>query len=293
MIAFDYRLPSPSLREFVKQFQIVGFEFGYQDSVPWKPYWPRPENCLMFYPRQSEIVARDDGHLIEISGRSVVRGQPYILTNRQPGKNFVLFQVVFQPGALFRLSGVPAHYLTHQFVDAEVIFSSELSRVNDRLSSTNDPEEMVQIVEQYLGYLIRRCRHEQKPIDRVALYVLQQQGKVSMDWLARESCLSRRQFYRYFIERMGISPKLFARITRFDQAIKFKNAHPHLDWLSIALQLGYYDYQHLARDFKEFTQHTPASFYLLDSHAPETHFGHREVLILRPCKYYSLLSITV
>ena len=78
------------------------------------------------------------------------------------------------------------------------------------------------------------------------------------------------------MEREGVSPKMYARIARFENAMKLKNARPSLDWLSVALELGYYDYQHLVRDFKEFTQRTPNGFLLADGHSPERTFGVRE-----------------
>ena len=75
------------------------------------------------------------------------------------------------------------------------------------------------------------------------------------------------------MEREGVGPKLFTRIARFEQPMKLKNTRPSLDWLSVALELGYYDYQHLGRDFKEFTQLTPNEFLLAGGHSPERVFG--------------------
>lgn len=75
---------------------------------------------------------------------------------------------------------------------------------------------------------------------------------------------------------MGVSPKTFSRIVSFDHAVKLKNAYHTKDWLSIAIELDYYDYQHLVKDFKDFTHMTPNEFYLRDIHAPERVFGHKE-----------------
>ncbi|WP_247237429.1 helix-turn-helix domain-containing protein [Telluribacter sp. SYSU D00476] len=277
MIVFDYRLPSPGLREYVRLFQIVGFEFAASETAPWKPYWPRPENCLSFYPRKTEIIEFADGHQEERRHRASVMGQPCVITNRQPSNNFMMFQIVFQPGALFRLTGVPANLLTNQFFDAEAIFSSEINLVNERLSSTGNYLEMVEIVEQFLWYLIRKEKYDVRPVDKVGMYLISSPKPVSMDWLARQACLSRKQFYRKFVERMGVSPKFYSRIVQFDNAVKMKNAHPEKDWLSIALDLGYYDYQHLVRDFREFTHLTPSAFYQQDSKAPERKYGFKEV----------------
>jgi AraC-like DNA-binding protein len=272
MIVFDYRPPSPDLREYVRQFQIVGFEFKSSEVIPWKAYWPRPENCLTFYPRDIEINVDTQQRKF----RSTLIGQPSFTTKRQVGRDFLLFQTVLQPGALFRLTGMPAHELTNHYIDAETVFSNEIRLVNERLSSTDCHLEMIGIVENFLRYLVKKSRYEIRPVDKAGFYLLEHCGRVSFDWLASESCLSRKQFYRKFVERMGVSPKYYSRIIKFDYAVKLKNVHPEKDWLSIALELDYYDYQHLTKDFLEFTGLTPNAFHQMESRAPERAFGHKE-----------------
>ncbi len=281
MNVFDYRLPSPALREYVRLYQIIGFSFGPEVVIPVKPYWPRPENCLTFYPRGGDTVQGLTGAGAKIINRSVIVGQHSYLLNRQVGTDFILFQVVLQPGALFRLTGIPVHELTNKFVDAEAIFSTALCHVNERLSGTDNHLEMIGIVEEFLSYQLQRRRMIQSrfcslPIDKVSHYLLQNPTRFSLDWLADQACLSTKQFYNLFVQRMGISPKLYARIARFDQTVKLKNAQPQKDWLSIALEYGYHDYQHLVRDYKEFTRLTPTEFAQRESHAPERAFGNAE-----------------
>ncbi|MBD2705347.1 AraC family transcriptional regulator [Spirosoma sp. BT702] len=280
---FDYRLPSPALRDYVRTLQIVGCSFPASMAVlPVKSYWPRAENSLAFYPKDPEKLAYGfDGTLLS-KPCSTLNGQYSIVTNRHVGRDFMVFQVQFQPGALFRLTGIPASELTNTFVDAESIFSTEISRVNERLSYTNLYTEMIPIVEDFLLYLINRAkRRETRPIDKISQYILKQPTGVSfdgrkLDWLADQACLSQRQFYRQFVEREGVSPKLYSRIARFENAMKLKNTHPSLDWLRVAVELGYYDYQHLVRDFKEFTQLTPNAFLEADTKSPERTFGVTE-----------------
>ena len=278
---YEYRLPAPSLREYVRLLQLIHLDFSGAAVVPFKPYWPRPDNCLAFYPRDLETVEYiNNGHR-QAKPRSALIGQPTIVTNRFVGRDFFVFQVVFQPGALYWLTGLPSSELTNTFVDAEAVFSAEIRQVNERLSSTGDYEEMVRIVENFLHFLIRRSRRDSLPIDKVSRLMLnnhstQSPSMRSMEWLAGEACLSTRQFYRKSVERLGISPKLFDRIVRFDQAIKLRNAYPGKDWLSIALEANYYDQKHLIRDFREFTALTPTQFAQQESQAPERSFGIAE-----------------
>lgn len=272
---YDYRLPSPALRDYVRQLQIVGCSFPQSMAVlPVKPYWPRAENSLAFYPKDPEKIEYGfDGTCLN-KPCSTLNGQYSMVTNRHVGRDFMVFQVKFQPGALYRLTGIPSHELTNTFVDAESIFSAEIRRVNERLSYTRHYTEMIPIVENFLVYLVNSAkRKDQRPIDKVSQFMLQQPSRVSLDWLADQACLSTKQFYRQFMEREGVSPKLYARIARFDQSVKLKNGSPQKDWLSIALELGFYDYQHLVRDYKEFTSLTPNAFLLQEELGPERVFG--------------------
>jgi AraC-like DNA-binding protein len=278
MIAvFDYRLPSPALREYVRLLQVIGCEFpSSMTELPIKAYWPRAENCLTFVPKDPEKVEYGfDGKLVE-STRSRLYGQHSIATSRHVGRDFMAFQVQFQPGALFRLTGIPSNELTNTFVDAEAVFYKEIRLVNERLSYANNHTEMIEIVETFLLYLIRKSKKDERPIDKVSRFLLQNPTNTSLDWLASQACLCQRQFYRQFVEREGISPKLYARIARFENAMKLKNAHPNKDWFTIAIELGYYDYQHLVRDFKEFTNLTPNGFLVADGKSPERVFGVAE-----------------
>lgn len=286
-MVMKYFLPSPVLREFVRLLQIMHLTFDQNVIVPPKAYWPRPEQCLAFNPRQPEIETKMANGKYFAKSPVMLIGQPSMLTTRVVPHDFLLFQVVFQPGALFRLLGIPSQELTDVHVNAESVFPKEIGLVNERLRNTTDYGEMTKIVENFIHYLIKRrkcslSKSNLLPIDKVAYQMINAnparypQQNISLDKMASDACLSQKQFYRNFIERMGISPKTYTRIVRFDNAMKLQNAQPHKDWLSIALHSGYYDYQHLVKDFKDFTKTTPADFVTKDNNAPERVLGAKE-----------------
>lgn len=277
MPIYDYRPPSPALREYVKRYQILGCEFPVSIvELPVKAYWPRAENCLTFLPRDPEKIENSfDGKLIE-STRSRVQGQYSISRNIHVGRDFMVFNVVFQPGGLFRLTGIPLHELTNSFADAEAIFSTEIKLVNERLSYTKYYTEMIDIIENFLLSMVSKSKKQALPIDKISRFLQANPNSASMDWLANQACLSQRQFYRQFIEREGISPKLYARIARFENVMKVKNLNPSKGWPNIAYDFGYYDYQHMVKDFIEFTSITPTAFYNASAKGPEVAFGMRE-----------------
>jgi AraC-like DNA-binding protein len=276
MVLLEFR-PSPFMSEFIRTYRIVHFVFDSAVVVPFKPYPPRPEHCLSFFPKDTETFEYATNKKQINNLNTVLCGQQNELTNRYPSNDFLNFQIVFQPGALYRLTGIPSHELTNTYIDAETIFPKSIKEVNDKLNDAKNYNQMVEIVEAFLLQQINRFSKELHRIDVVSGLILNTTESYNIDWLAKESCLSTRQYERKFIERMGISPKYFSNIAKFEKAYRMKNKFPHLDWLTIAIHCGYYDYQHLSKAYQKFTQKSPTEFHLLDLEAPERKFGESDI----------------
>ncbi|MBL7747027.1 MAG: AraC family transcriptional regulator [Chitinophagaceae bacterium] len=269
-------IPAPSVREYIRLYRIVHFVFDKNEALPFKAYPPRPEHCLAFFPFDTEQLEITDRNKKIENIPVLLYGQPLAVTNRYVGREFLVFQIIFQPGALYRLTGMPACELTDQYIDAEIIFSSQLRQVNEQLFHAKSYEAMLEIGHRFAEQLIRRVKKDHHQVDEIGKLLLQQSGNLSIDWLAGQSYLSTRQFERKFKERTGINPKLFSRVIRFDNAFLLKNRSPQMDWLRIAIECGYHDYQHLVRSYKEFTGLSPAAFHELENRSPERKFGLSE-----------------
>jgi AraC-like DNA-binding protein len=268
-------LPAPDLRDIVRLYRIVHFKFGNTGDLPTKPYSPRPEHCLAFYPFDTERVQYADSGQTFSALRVVLSGQQLMVTQRKVGCNFFIFQIVFQPTGLYRVTGIPANYFTNQYLSAEDIFSTSVTLYNEQFYHAKSYSQTLQIADAFVRQeLIGRMKQFRK-VDLIANLILHQPNE-SLDYLAKEACLSIKQFQRVFDERVGVSPKLYSRVCRFDRAFMMKLKNPDLDWLSIAVACGYYDYQHLVRDYKQFTLQTPNGFHQLEEKAPERLLGLSE-----------------
>lgn len=275
MVLSEFK-PSQSLMQFVRVYRVVHFVFDDIAKIPFKPYPPRPEHCLSFYPRDTETVEYIKTGAKINNLKTVLIGQQSEVTNRFVGKDFLVFQVVFNPGGLYRLTGIPSQQLNNCYFDAETVFQKDIKEVNDKLNDALNFNKMVDVVESFLLNQIHKGVKEFHRLDQVSHLILKADKILNIDWLAKESCLSLRQFERKFIERMGVSPKYFSKIARFENAFRMRNKEPNSNWLSIAVRCGYYDYQHLAKDYKEFTSQTPTDFHLLDNASPERKFGESD-----------------
>ncbi|WP_245575887.1 DUF6597 domain-containing transcriptional factor [Hymenobacter norwichensis] len=177
---FHYVLPSPALRAYVRQFRIVGCQFPTEVPLPVKLYWPRPENCLSFCPRDPERLADGLDGVPQASPASQLYGQYVMPTTRYVGRDFLVFQVVFQPGVLPRLLGLPATLLVNQMVDSEAVLGADIRRVNEQLANTATARDMVAVVEAYLTRLVGRAPAA-GPFERIGHLLLQRPAQVSVD----------------------------------------------------------------------------------------------------------------
>ena len=247
--------PHPLLQEFINCIMIVHVELGPNDpSICIYP--PTPQNSLFFYINDAIKMKPEDKTEFLIQPRSAIVGPQLTKVTLDINKNHKAVRVGFHPGGLFRLLGISMGEMVDGSYDAADVFGSEIKDINDRLSEAASFDQIHQIVESFLLKKISRLRAS-LPFDNAMLELLKYNGNITMDAIASLSCLSLRQFERVSKERIGVSPKLYARLTRFSKAYRMHEQFPELSWTMIANQCGYFDQMHFIRDFKQFAGVTP------------------------------------
>jgi AraC-like DNA-binding protein len=248
--------PHPILQPLIKMVLVKGV-------VPWKDdtkkvysYPPTPVHCIILY-LGSPIRARKLGkESFELQPDCVVVGPQLTPVEIELSKDHRAVMIGFQPGGLFRFLGIPMTEMIDDGIDGFHILDKEISSLIDELREVEQPEEVNSKVQMYLLKKMQSAR-DVLPFDR-ALRKLQKNGNLyTMDDVARDACLSLRQFQRKCHERLGMNPKLYARIARFSKAYSMFEANQQLTWSQISHQCGYFDQMHFIKDFKEFAGVTP------------------------------------
>lgn len=261
-------LPSPVLSEFVRNYTIIHFQFKANEPVPFKQRSPKPEQKIVFYIKGAPTMHNP------ITGNAQTPPPVSIFSHQidkrtiQMTAEFSAFIIFLQPGVLHRLIRLPMLELLHEYGDAEVFFGTEVRTVSEQVAAATSHFAMISVVEKFL---LSKCKQlsMKSPIDRIALHLLADPTSFSLDTIAQQACLSTKQFYRRFTERIGLSPKLFSRLSRFNQAYRYKILHPNVSWSSIAQEFYYTDYHHMEKEFKEFTSLTPREWTKTHLAAPE------------------------
>jgi AraC-like DNA-binding protein len=186
-----------------------------------------------------------------------------------------------RPGAAVCWLGAPMN----EFTDEMPALDNLATPLRNALScmDTDDPDEAVQSLDSALTELAQESQAA-PVIEHAVNLVLQSRGSIAIERLAREVNLSRRQLERRFSHEVGLSPKLFNRIIRFQNV--FEAYDSQRDWVTVAHHCGYYDQAHLIDDFRELAGEPPtkilaresdlAHVFLQASHSPKTRTLHSQ-----------------
>jgi len=121
--------------------------------------------------------------------------------------------------------------------------------------------QKIRLLDHWLQKQFLRREQAVDRIDRVANFMVEQNGLVELDELLRIACLSRRQFERRFLAKVGVSPKYYARMRRLSHICYLLTYRGQDDWQHLIGEGGFYDQAHFIKDFKQFMGTTPSQYY--------------------------------
>lgn len=187
------------------------------------------------------------------------------LVTMQPGKTYLvgamtsyketylndkhhLIGVCFKPGALSQFyNNLPLAEITERTVELEKKLAPDTSKMKD-LSLT-----------ELNAFFLKRLSPPKQDISGIVKFIKASRGQNTVDALAKKNHTTPRQLERSFHKYIGITPKEFINITRFQHAfadIILNKKNKTL--LDIAIEHGYYDHAHLSNEIKRYTGHPPS-----------------------------------
>ena|SRR3984893_3089958 len=168
--------------------------------------------------------------------------------------------VVFRPGGVHAFLNTPADAFRDKNVSLDLIWGSMVRTLRDRLRSANHPAEKFRVLE----VALLEHLNERVQLNAAVRYALQEFARKPqiprVRELAQEAGLSRRRFAQVFREQIGLTPKLYCRLQRFQNALKQIASGASVDWAQIALAAGYCDQAHLAHEFRDFSGLSPSAY---------------------------------
>ena len=169
--------------------------------------------------------------------------------------------VTFTHKGVNSLLGVAMFELTNRIIAVESFWKKEGDNLIQQLIQSKKDEERVRILNQFFLY---RLYHEQKVNQKDIQWILdlleEKAGKITVDEVAHHLDLSYKTLYRKFHENMGLCPKTYLRILRFNRACRLLNQNPDINWGELVYHCGYYDQPHFINEFHSIMKESPTQF---------------------------------
>jgi AraC-like DNA-binding protein len=182
--------------------------------------------------------------------------------------------VQFRPGGAFPFLGLPPGETHNLHVPLDALWGSLAKEVRERLLGARSETETFQILE---SMLLARARGAFDRHPAVAFALKEFQGTAharAVGEVTEQTGLSARRFIDVFEKEVGLTPKLFCRVRRFQKVLRLIRSGREIDWTEIALSCGYYDQAHFIHDFRAFSGVNPSTY--VASFTP--HMNHVPIL---------------
>jgi AraC-like DNA-binding protein len=237
--------PSPQLRPYVRAFA----QRSVTGLLPEEQTMPAYLETVLQFDLGEPPTVRASGRGWETARfRSVVGPQTRGGNTLRFAGNVDSFAIFLQPSALWSLFRVPTSLVMDTYYDTDDVLGRPVAELWDILMETPSFPERVKAAEMLLTrYVI--AASSPTTATAAAASLVRRGGRIAIHDLASTFNVSVRQMERSFVHEIGVTPKHFARIARFQTALDTRVQQPDRAWLDIATASGYYDQMHLVHDF--------------------------------------------
>jgi AraC-like DNA-binding protein len=249
--------PAAALHRLVRYYYQI--EDCLADQAVLQPVPARSPQIIEFmFGTHYQIRRLDRGSAEDVRAIALVGAQTFRRVDLVMRCRIDAFTIAFQPGGLSGLFSVPAEELTNSDFDGQAVLGHGLGVLQRRLGDVSRFSDRVRIADEFLCAR-RPASDAVSDLARTASQIIQSSGCVRVDRLAHSAGLSIRQFERRFRHEIGVAPKLYSRIVRFEAALRSKAAAPAMRWADIAHALGYHDQMHMVHDFNRLAGDSPTT----------------------------------
>lgn len=171
-----------------------------------------------------------------------------------------MFGITWKPAALTHLLGLRQSDFTDRVVSLNQVPGQWKKLIQD-LGECRRPEDRIRASEQFIRPRIREIASH--PVERSLQLMQETKGAANIATVCGEVGVTERQLQRIFHSHVGLAPKYYARILRFNHIFSLIQ-EGQVTWSDVVFLSGYYDQSHFIRDFKKFTGEDPTAYPFKD-----------------------------
>lgn len=253
--------PSPLLSQYIKYYWVLK-----TDEVEPVMVQTIPSGCVhLVFHRGENLNIQSKG----LQPKNFIRGQFSTYGSLISEGNIDMIAIIFHPLGLNPFVRCTMSELYNHYIDVEDLEDIELNHLKQNVSTEQEIETCIRLIELFfmqrlvdVDYNYQRTQH--------AICQIINHPQIEVNTLAQNACLGYRQFKRVFTNQVGMSPKEYYRVVRFQRALYLLQNNPGMEFVDLAYSCGFYDPSHLVKDFKEFSGCSPTQY--LSSRSPYSTF---------------------
>lgn len=170
--------------------------------------------------------------------------------------------VSFKKGMSYPFYPFPVDEIADHVLDADLIWGEEFALVREQMLETRDIDRRFDLME---AFLLDKFASRLVVDDCVAYAVGEMSrnpDRLNMARMNEKIGYSQKHFISMFKRRVGLTPKAYLKIMRFQKAITSIESvsQGSIDWAAISYDCGFYDQSHFINDFKVFSGFTPEEY---------------------------------
>ncbi len=173
-----------------------------------------------------------------------------------------MFVIMFRPGGAFPFLHKPLDIYTGKVVNAKAVFGNDVIGLRNDLLEEKDADQRFTIAKKWLHQRMDSESIPEKVIGS-AIEMIQDNTYDTLLKLVEKSGYSQKQFIFLFKKFVGVTPKYFQRILRFNEILPKIHNKEKINWAQLGAECGYADQAHFIKEFKEFSGFNPSK-YLTD-----------------------------
>jgi AraC-like DNA-binding protein len=243
--------PTAALRGRVRYWRLEGVGTGGAAEPV------LPDGCVEL------VVHLGDPFWIERGGerarqpRVLCAGPGTLPVRLAPERRIDVIGVRLEAGVASELLEVPVGELVDRLPALDEVAPRLARGWAEELAAARDTAGVQAVLDRRIAPRLAQPAAPTRALGAAVARVRARGGRVRVDDLAREHGLSTRQLERLFAQHVGLGPKTFARLVRFQRALGLAR-RPRARLAEVAAAAGYYDQAHLVRDFQRFAGASPS-----------------------------------
>lgn len=248
---FDKIIPAESLKPYVKYFVIS----ENPDEHTYKVF-PSTNLVIGFqYKGRLASLKDNDETVLTKAGITGLQDRFRVFKNSADTGTILIY---FTETGIAHFTTCPANEIFNQSISLENVFDkNKVAQIEERLTHAKTDGQRIAIIEQFLLSQWKKREDDRLVIESVKL-IYQSRGTIRIRELNERLFISQSPFEKRFRKIVGISPKKFASIVRFNAAV---NSMDNIKSLTeLCYEFNFFDQAHFIKDFKQYTGDTPENF---------------------------------